>query len=99
MSPECDNAVWGSACAGVRGIVRVGVCEEGLGWHGICVCDAMNEGVTEVAEDSLAGTPVTLEWIVGVPTEETYDEREFRAGAVGEVSETANSCLVRGGGL
>ena len=41
---------------------------------------------------------MTLAWIVGVPTEETCDEREVRSGAVGEVSETVDSCRVRGGG-
>ena len=98
MSPEWDEAGCGSASVEARGIFRVGVCEKGLGWHGICECDAMGGGVAEVSEDSLEGMTVTLAWIVGVPTEETCDERQVRASAVGEVSETADGCRVRGGG-
>ena len=54
--------------------------------------------MTEVAEDSLDGMPVTLARIVGVPTEEICDERRARAVSVGEVSGTADSRRLSGGG-
>lgn len=89
VSPECDKAGCGPACVEARGIVRVRVCKEGLRWSGICVCDSVVGGVTELAENGLDGVPVTLDGILGVTAEKPCDECEVGAGAVSEVSETA----------
>ena len=65
------------------------MCEGRLGWHGICVFDAVCGGVTEVAEYPLSCVPVPLAWVVRVSAKEAGDEGEVGADAVGEVPEAA----------
>lgn len=50
----------------------------------------MSGDVMDLAEDLLDGVPVTMAWVVGVPTEEACDESDVGVGAVGEVSEIAD---------